>query len=183
MKATALPMTPAFKVELAPFSDARGRFTRLFCRRELAQFSEGLEIVQINHSLTHARGVIRGLHFQMPPKAEAKIVCCLRGRVFDVMVDLRLDSPTFLRWHAEELHPEGVSMVCVPKGFAHGFQILEPDSELLYFHSEYYSPDAEGGLRYNDPRLGIPWPLAVAEVSARDSAHALLHDGFQGIPL
>ncbi len=183
MKATALPIRPAFKVQLDPWQDARGRFTRLFCRRELASFSEGLQIVQINHSVTHACGALRGLHYQKPPHAEAKIVCCLRGRVFDVMVDLRTGSPTFLRWHAEQLSPDGIAMVCIPRGFAHGFQALEEDSELLYLHSEYYAPEAEGGLRHDDPRLSIPWPLPVAEISARDRGHPLLDDDFEGVRL
>jgi len=124
---------------------------------------------------------VRGLHFQHPPYAEMKLIRCLRGRVWDVAVDLRADSPTFLEWHAEELSAKNGRMIVIPEGFAHGFQAIEPESELLYLHTEFYTPASEGGFRHDDSRLGIKWPLAVTELSARDSGHALIGNDFLGL--
>jgi dTDP-4-dehydrorhamnose 3,5-epimerase len=121
------------------------------------------------------------MHFQYPPHAEMKLVRCLKGRVWDVAVDLRYRSPTFLQWHAEELTPNSGRMMVIPEGFAHGFQVLEPDSELLYLHTAPYTPSAEGGLRHNDPKLGIHWPLHVTDLSERDAAHPLIGEAFQGV--
>ena len=165
-----------------PHADARGSFERLFCARELAGVLEGRHIVQINHSRTAAVGAIRGLHFQRPPHAEMKLVRCLRGRVWDVAVDLRADSPTFLRWHAEELSPDNHRMLVIPEGCAHGFQVLAPDSELLYLHTAYYTPEAEGGVRHDDPALGIRWPLPVTDLSPRDHSHPLIGDSLGRAP-
>lgn len=167
------PLPGLFVIETAAFEDQRGSFARLFCAEELAALGFG-QIVQINHSLTRASGAVRGLHFQRPPRAEAKIVRCLRGRVLDLAVDLRAGSPTYLKWHAVELTAENRLAYCLPRGFAHGFQALTPDCELLYLHDEFYSPEHEGGLRFDDPALGIPWPLPVAELSGRDAGHPLL---------
>lgn len=174
------PLPGLALVDTAAFEDHRGAFSRVFCARELAPL--GLApIVQINHSLTRAKGAVRGLHFQRPPRAEAKIIRCLRGRVFDVAVDLRKGSPTYLQWHAVELSAENRLAYALPRGFAHGFQALEADCELLYLHDEYYSPEHEGGLRHDDPALSIPWPLPVADLSARDQGHPPLSAEF--IPL
>ena len=154
--------------------DARGAFARLYCAEELAPLHLPGPPVQINLSLTKTVGAVRGLHFQRPPKAEAKIIRCLRGRVFDVAVDIRKDSPTFLKWHGVELSAANRLAYCLPPGFAHGFQVLEPDSELLYLHTEFYSPEQEGGLRHDDPALGIAWPLQVTDLSARDTAFPII---------
>ena len=162
--------------------DARGAFARLFCEQELAPWLDGRRIVQINHSLTHAVGTVRGLHFQHAPHAETKLVRCLRGRVWDVVVDLRRGSPTFLRWHAEELSAGNARMLLVPEGCAHGFQVLEADSELLYLHSAAYTASAEGGLRHDDPALAITWPLPPQGLSERDRQHPLLPPDFKGLP-
>ncbi len=115
-----------------------------------------------------------------PPHAEMKLVRCLRGRVWDVAVDLRAESPTFLHWHAEELSPDNHRMVVIPEGCAHGFQVLTPDSELLYLHTAFYAPDAEGGVRHDDPALGIRWPLPVTDLSPRDRSHPLIDAGDRG---
>ena len=123
------------------------------------------------------------MHFQCGRAAEMKLVRCLRGRVLDVAVDLRAGSPTFLQWVAVELAAETAEMVVIPEGFAHGFQVLEPNSELLYLHTQFYAADSEGGVRHDDPRLGIVWPLPVTDLSARDRSHALLSDDFQGLIL
>ena len=164
-------------------ADARGSFSRLYCDRELAPILQGESIVQINHSVTRRVGAIRGLHFQHPPAAEIKIVRCLRGEVFDVAVDLRAGSPSFLAWFGLALGGDSGRAIAIPAGFAHGFQVLQPDSELLYLHSAHYSPEHEGGLRYDEPKINIEWPLDVTELSGRDTSHALLAGDFAGISL
>ncbi|CAG1021295.1 dTDP-4-dehydrorhamnose 3,5-epimerase [Methylococcales bacterium] len=170
-----------FVVETTPVTDHRGAFARLFCERELAPILGGRHIAQINYSRTSAVGAVRGLHFQHPPHAEMKLVRCLRGRVWDVALDLRAASPTFLRWHAEELTPGNTRMMVIPEGFAHGFQVLEPDSELLYLHTTCYEPAAEDGLLCSDSRLDIAWPLAIRDLSLRDANHSPLTIEFPGI--
>ncbi len=181
MNILTTPVPNLMLVETAPHADGRGAFARLYCESELNNLIGERRIVQINHSRTDRVGSVRGLHFQRPPHAEMKLVRCLRGRVWDVAVDLRPDSPTFLYWHAEELTPANTRMMVIPEGFAHGFQVMEPESELLYLHTAFYAPDAEGGLRHDDPRLGIDWPLAVTDLSPRDASHALIDSNFQGI--
>ena len=171
----------AMVVEGQPHTDHRGAFSRLFCERELAEVVGDRHVVQINHSRTHAVGAVRGMHFQHPPHAEMKMVRCVRGRVWDVLVDLRAGSPTFLHWHAEELSPDTSRMLVIPEGCAHGFQVLEADSELLYLHTAFYTPASEGALRYDDPLLAIPWPLPVTDLSERDKTHALLSNNFIGL--
>ncbi|WGI24895.1 dTDP-4-dehydrorhamnose 3,5-epimerase [Halomonas alkaliantarctica] len=177
------PIAGLLVVETIPYADVRGVFSRLFCDKELAPLISSRQIVQVNHSRTATVGAIRGLHFQHPPHAEMKLVRCLKGRVWDVAVDLRQHSPTFLHWHAEELTPENALMMAIPEGFGHGFQVLEPDSELLYLHTAHYTPEAEEGLRYDDPHLGIKWPHTVTELSERDAKHSLIDANFQGISL
>lgn len=164
-----------------PVSDHRGAFARWFCQAELADVIGSRSIVQINHSRTVRVGAVRGLHFQHPPHAEMKVIRCLRGRVFDVAVDLRQNSPTFLQWHAEELSGENQRMIVIPEGFAHGFQVLEPDSELLYLHTATYQKNSEGAVRYDDPMIGIHWPLAITDISDRDRRHPLLNESFHGV--
>jgi dTDP-4-dehydrorhamnose 3,5-epimerase len=169
--------------ESKSFKDERGAFARLFCEQELSSFIGGRKIVQINHSCTEAVGAVRGLHFQYAPHAEMKLVRCLKGKVWDVAVDLRPHSRSYKRWYAQELSPQNAHMMVIPEGFAHGFQVLEAGSELLYLHTAFYKPEAEGALRYDDPELGIAWPLPVTDISARDSSHAYIDAGFTGIDL
>jgi dTDP-4-dehydrorhamnose 3,5-epimerase len=161
--------------------DHRGAFVRFFCGHDLGSVIQDRRIVQINHSRTTNVGSVRGMHFQHPPHAEMKLVRCLKGRVWDVAVDLRAGSSTFLCWHAEELTPENVSMLIIPEGCAHGFQVLEPDSELLYLHTAFYTPKAEDGVRYDDSRLSITWPLPVTDISLRDIKHPNIALDFPGI--
>lgn len=163
--------------------DSRGSFSRLFCELELRCIIGSRQIVQINLSRTDVVGAVRGMHFQHAPHTEMKLVRCLKGRVWDVAVDLRANSPTFLKWHAEELSRANAKMIVIPEGFAHGFQVLEPESELLYLHTEFYEPLSEGGLRYNDPKLDIKWPLPIADLSDRDDSHSLIDSSFQGLNL
>jgi dTDP-4-dehydrorhamnose 3,5-epimerase len=181
LKLLALPLAGLFSLQHKVHEDERGRFARLFCQGSLAAFGQSLQIRQINHSRTGKRGTVRGLHFQHPPHAESKLITCLRGAVWDVAVDLRRGSATFLHWHAERLEAGDGRSLLLPPGFAHGFQTLEDDSELLYLHSADYSPEHEGGLAPGDPRLAIDWPLAIDNLSARDAAHPLLGDSFQGV--
>jgi len=181
MKLTDTPLAGLQVATTQAFLDARGAFSRLFCELALAPALQGRRIAQINHSRTHQVGAVRGLHFQRAPHAEMKLVRCLRGRVWDVAVDFRAGSPTFLQWHAQELTPSNGDMMVIPEGFAHGFQALEPDSELLYLHTARYEPAAEGGLRHDDPRLAIRWPHEVRDLSARDLNHPLLDDSATGI--
>lgn len=144
VKVLDTPIPDLMVVETTPHVDARGAFARLYCEQELAELIGARRIVQINHSRTAAVGAIRGMHFQHPPHAEMKLVRCLKGCVWDVAVDLRRNSPTFLRWHAEELTPANARMMVIPEGFAHGFQVMEAESELLYLHTALYTPGAEG---------------------------------------
>jgi dTDP-4-dehydrorhamnose 3,5-epimerase len=174
---------PGLKVvQRKPLRDARGFLARFYCAETFAAAGCLATVSQINHTLTHRRGTVRGLHFQYPPHAETKLVSCLHGEVFDVAVDLRPESPTFLRWHAERLSAENQRSLLIPVGFAHGFQTLGEDCEMIYLHSAAYHPEAEGALQALDVRLGIDWPLPVAEMSARDEAHAPLQDGWPGLP-
>jgi dTDP-4-dehydrorhamnose 3,5-epimerase len=181
VKILSTPFKDAYVLMTDPFEDERGRFTRVFCRRELEQIGHCKEIVQINHSLTKNRGALRGMHFQRPPKSEIKIVYCLRGSVFDVMIDLRRNSPSFLHWHAEILSPDNRRIMYIPEGFAHGFQALEDHVELIYLHTEFYSPEHEAGLRYDEPRVGVRWPMPIRDISGRDRSYTLLDSDFEGI--
>ena len=178
-----LSLDDALIIELTPKVDNRGKFTRFFCFNELKEINSEFNIVQINHSYTQRKGTIRGLHFQYPPKAEIKMINCISGKVFDVLVDLRKESSTYLKWQCVELSRDNNRIIYIPKGFAHGFQTLEDDSELLYFHSEFYSPDYEGGIMYNDKQLKIKWPLDVSEISERDMYYMNIEGNFKGIEL
>jgi len=168
-------------VERQRLQDERGFFSRFFCADELAPSGFDQPVAQINHTLTRRRGAIRGMHFQNPPHAEVKLVSCLRGRVFDVAVDVRRDSPTFLQWHGEILSADNARSLLVPRGFAHGFQTLEEDCQLLYLHSAPYVANAEGALHFADPAIAIEWPLAVTDVSERDRNHPLIAPEFTGL--
>ena len=177
----ATPIAGLHVLQRKPIGDERGYLERLFCADELQKLIPGRRIEQVNHTLTASRGTVRGLHFQHPPHAETKFVHCLRGEVFDVAVDLRRGSPTFLRWHAEVLSAANHRTFVIPEGFAHGFQALADDCEMLYFHTAAYRQTAEGGLHAKDPRLAIRWPLPVAGLSPRDAAHAFLDAHFDGV--
>ncbi len=183
MKLTASRLAGLFLAHTSPVSDTRGAFARFYCEHELGEALGARRIQQINQTRTHLVGAIRGMHWQYPPHAEMKFVRCLRGRVWDVAVDLRRGSPTFLKWHAEELCPENGLMMIIPEGCAHGFQVLEPDSELLYLHTACYAPASEGGVRFDDPALAIDWPLPATELSERDASHRSISPDFEGIHL
>jgi len=181
VKWKATPLAGLFEIQHTPISDARGRFTRLFCEQELAAVRPHLHFTQINLSETRGVGAVRGLHYQALPAAEAKLIRCLRGRVFDVAVDVRAGSPTFLHWHWMELAEDNDRAFFIPEGFAHGFQSLTDEAHLLYMHTTPWTPSCEAGLRHDDPRLAIGWPLPVSNVSARDLGHPLIDQTFNGV--
>ncbi|MEP7296990.1 MAG: dTDP-4-dehydrorhamnose 3,5-epimerase [Burkholderiales bacterium] len=181
MKFHPTPIAGLFEIETLPHGDARGSLTRLYCAAAFDEVAPGLRFVQVNHSITRSRGTLRGLHYQHSPALEAKLIRCMRGRVFDVAVDLRAGSPTFARWHAVELSADNQRQILIPPGCAHGFQTLADDCQLLYQHSAAYTPACEAGLRFDDPRLAIAWPEAVTEMSARDRGFAPMGDRFEGL--
>ncbi len=183
MKINPTPIADLIVAESQAFKDMRGAFARLFCEQELSSVIGHRKIVQINHSCTEAVGAVRGLHFQNSPHAEMKLVRCLKGKVWDVAVDLRPQSPSYKRSYAQELSAQNAHMMVIPEGFAHGFQVLEAGSELLYLHTTFYKPESEGGVRHDDPELGIAWPLPVTDISVRDSRHPFIDSSFRGIVL
>ncbi|HTD28856.1 MAG TPA: dTDP-4-dehydrorhamnose 3,5-epimerase family protein [Xanthomonadaceae bacterium] len=181
MKIDATPLSGLQVILNAAVGDARGRFTRVFCEQELGPIHPNLHFTQINLSETRDQGAVRGMHYQLPPSAEAKFIRCLRGRVFDVAVDLRTGSRTFLQWHAIELSYDNQRAVFIPEGFAHGFQALTDDVQMLYLHTAPYAPQHEAGVRHDDPSLAITWPLPVTMLSDRDRGYPSIDDGFMGV--
>lgn len=176
-----LPLVGLKLVARQRLGDSRGYLSRVFCAEELAAAGWVKPIAQINHTYTAKRGTVRGMHFQRPPHAEMKLVSCIRGEVWDVAVDVRAGSPTFLQWHAERLSAENGRALLIPEGFAHGFQALSDDVELLYCHSAAYAAEAEAGLRFDDPALRITWLLEPTDLSSRDKNHPLLTPNFPGV--
>ena len=168
MKFKPTQLKDAFLVELEPRKDNRGAFTRLFCENELSEIGFKGHMVQVNHSLTKRKGTLRGLHFQLDPSSEVKLLRVISGEIYDVIVDLRLGSPTYMNWIANRLSKDSNQALYIPKGFAHGFQTLTDDVEVIYHHSEFYNQRCESGIRYDDPQLNISWPLEVIEISERD---------------
>jgi dTDP-4-dehydrorhamnose 3,5-epimerase len=160
--------------------DSRGFLSRFYCAEELEVLGIHKPIAQINQTLTRRAGAVRGMHFQLPPHAETKIVSCLHGQVFDVAVDLRKDSATFLHWHGAVLSGENQLSLLIPEGFAHGFQALTDDCELIYLHTAAYEAGAESAVNANDPRLKIAWPRSITEMSERDRAHPMLSAEYEG---
>jgi dTDP-4-dehydrorhamnose 3,5-epimerase len=181
MKFNQTILAGVYEIEMEPFQDDRGWFGRFFCKKEFASIGHDKEWVQMNHSFTVAKGALRGMHFQKPPYGEIKMVRAVAGKVYDVVVDLRKDSPTFLKWTAIELSAQKKNMVYIPLGCAHGFQTLTENCELIYLHSEFYNPDAESGLKYDDPSIGIRWPMEVVQVSERDQKHEWINGNFKGL--
>ncbi len=178
---TDLPLSGLRLVKRKRLGDSRGFLSRLFCSEELVTAGWIKPIAQINHTHTVLQGTVRGMHFQRPPHAEMKLVTCLHGEVWDVALDVRVDSPTYLHWYAERLSADNGRAILIPEGFAHGFQTLTNDVELLYCHTAAYNSDAEDALNPRDARLAIGWPLPIAELSARDAAHPLIGSGFEGV--
>lgn len=178
---TDTPIKGLKLIQRKPLEDARGFLCRFFCAEELSLAGFPRSISQINHTRTHKIGTVRGLHFQHPPAAEARIISCIRGEVYDVAVDIRQGSPTFLHWHAELLSADNYKSYFLPKGFAHGVQALTVDCELIYLHSENFNPETVGTLNVLDPRIAIQWPLEIIELSERDRQCPLTNNDFKGV--
>ncbi len=170
MKITPLKIPAVHLIELEPRRDTRGFFARLSCQTEFAEAGLSGNWLQINNSLTAEAGVVRGLHFQRPPSAEVKMVRCVKGAIFDVAVDLRDGSATFGQWVGRTLTAESRDMLYIPEGFGHGFQSLEPDSEIIYFNTANYASKLEDGVRFDDPEIGVEWPLPISFASDRDNS-------------
>lgn len=164
----------AYTIEIKRLEDERGFFARAFCQREFEEHGLKPIIAQANIAFNHRKGTLRGMHFQFPPAAETKLVRCTRGAIVDTIVDLRPESPTFLQHTAVELTADNHRAIYVPERFAHGYQVLEDNTETSYQVGEFYTPGAEGGLMYNDPRLGLEWPLPVSVISEKDRGFELL---------
>ena len=175
------PIPGAYVIEIEKHRDERGFFARSWCAREFADKGLDHQLVQCNVSFNTLKGTLRGLHYQLPPHAEVKLVRCTKGSLFDVIVDLRKDSPTFLKWFAIELTAANHRMLYIPKLFAHGFQTLDDDTEIFYQMTEFYEPAASKGLRWNDPRLGINWPDADRAMSQKDQAYPNLEVSVVGL--
>lgn len=180
---TPTPLTGLKLVQRKAIEDNRGFLSRFYCIDEFAEAGIRKSIAQINHTLTRKKGAVRGLHFQHAPHAETKLVSCLKGEIWDLAVDLRSNSPTFLQWHGEVLSAANRKSLLIPEGYAHGFQTLTEDCELIYLHTESYHSETEGALNVSDPRLGITWPLPISDLSDRDRNHLLIDKNYQGIVL
>ena len=173
MKFTETKLKGAFIIELDKHLDDRGFFARSFCKNEFSQLGLNNDIVQINNSLSKHKGTLRGLHYQVFPKQEDKIIRCIKGAIYDVVIDLRSESETFLEWFGLELSEVNRKALFVPKGFAHGYLTLTDNSELFYISTEYYSAESEKGVRWDDPKFNIEWPIDITEISEKDAAHPL----------
>jgi dTDP-4-dehydrorhamnose 3,5-epimerase len=175
------PLQGLIGVQRKLIEDSRGFLSRFYCADEFCEAGLNKPVVQMNHTLTRAKGTVRGMHYQNTPYTEAKVVSCLHGEVFDVAVDLRNNSPTFLKWHGVILSAKNRQSLLIPEGFAHGFQTLSEDCELIYLHTNIYHPESEAALNAIDPKLNIQWPLAITDMSERDKNHLFTEDNFQGI--
>ncbi len=182
-KISKTEITGLVVLERTVIEDKRGAFSRLFDAEEYQNAGMVKPILQINHSISRIKGTVRGLHYQHPPHAELKVVTCLKGEVYDVVVDLRHGSKTFLSWHGEYLSEGNKKSLVIPRGFAHGFQTLTNDCELLYFHDACYNPASEDGFHVEDKRIGIKWPLPLGVMSERDMKFSLIKDNYEGIQL
>ena len=159
-----------------PYSDHRGLFTRFFCVDELSEFIGNRSIINVNFSRSVKSGCVSGMHFQRPPHEEIKFVRCIRGKIFDVIVDIRRKSPTYLKWCSEELSADNMKMIVVPEGFAHGFCVLSDEADIIYYCSREYAPETERNILWNDPSIAISWPVKEPLLSAKDSAGKLLSE-------
>jgi dTDP-4-dehydrorhamnose 3,5-epimerase len=181
MKFTPTPLRDAYLIDLEKRGDDRGFFARVFCEREFAEYGLETRFVQANNSLSSKKGTLRGLHYQLAPSAEVKVVRCIRGALWDAIVDIRPGSETFGKWFGAELSAENRRMMYVPRGFAHAILTLEEDTEALYLVSDFYAPGEERGVRWNDPRFGVEWPIEPTEISPKDAAWPDFDPEFHGI--
>lgn len=165
---TETKLNGAYLIEMMPYQDERGFFARAWCQKEFTEHGLIAHVAQANISFNHKKGTLRGMHYQLAPYAESKLVRCTRGAIYDVMIDLRRDSPTYKEWVGVELSAQNRKMLYVPEGFAHGFQTLTDNSEVMYQVTQFYTPGFEQGTRHNDPAFGIKWPLEVSVISPKD---------------
>lgn len=175
------PLTGSYIITPEPFTDERGWFFRYYCKEEFKEIGHTKDWVQFNHSFTAKKGTLRGMHFQTKPFREIKMARCVSGAVYDVIIDIRQGSPTFLQWFGVELSAHNKKMIYIPEGFAHGFQCLTDNCEMLYHHSEYYKPGYEGTIRYDDPVIDIRWPVLITNLSSKDAEYPYLDKNFKGI--
>ena len=180
MKFEKTNLQGAYIVSLQLIQDERGSFARTYCKKEFEEIGHTKEFVQINQSYNKLKGTIRGMHFQLPPYQEIKLIRCIKGSVLDIIIDLRKNSNTFLHYFSVELSAENKKAMYVPENFAHGFQTLEDNTELIYQHTEFYTPQADAGIRYNDPALKISWKLPPVMVSDKDMRYTLIDSEFKG---
>lgn len=180
---TATPLQGAYVITPTPIEDERGRFARVFCKNEFSKINHHKEFVQFNHSVNKIKGTLRGMHFQKKPFSEIKLIRCIKGSVYDVIVDLRRESNTYLKWFGETISAANMKMMYVPEGFAHGFQTLEEQSELLYHHTNYYIPGSEGGINYADKTINIKWPFPVELVSDKDKKLPFINPATNELPI
>ena len=171
----------SYVITLEPIEDERGWFARTYCKNEFLSIGHMKEWVQMNHSFTKQKGTVRGMHYQRPPYGEIKLVRCIAGSVYDVIIDLRANSATYLQYFGIELSAVNKKMIYIPEGFAHGFQALSNDAELIYHHSQFYLPGVEAGVRYNEAAINIKWPLELTNISERDNSHPFIDANFKGL--
>lgn len=183
MEFTATHIQGLYIIQLKKLEDERGLFARTFCKNEFKQIGFDKEFVQFNHSFNKYKGTIRGMHFQQPPYSETKLIRCIQGAVYDVAVDLRAGSATFLQYFGIELSAQNMKSILIPEGFAHGFQTLEDDTALIYHHTQYYTPGADAGVRFDDPALHIDWKLPATMVSEKDKSYKMIDQKFKGITI
>lgn len=183
MKLIETALKDLYLIQIDSLKDDRGFFTRTYCKHKFLTIGFEQEFVQFNHSFNAQKGTIRGMHYQIPPFAECKLIRCVQGSVYDVAVDLRKNSPTYLQSFGFELSADNLMSIFIPQGFAHGFQTLEDNTSLIYHHTNYYTPNTEHGVRYNDPSLNIRWKLPVTCISSKDLKQPLIDKHFQPIHL
>ena len=176
-----VPLNGLKIIQRKVIEDERGFLSRIFCTEAFSQYGFGKVVNQINQTLTRQKGAVRGLHYQLPPHAEIKLVSCIKGEVFDIAVDLRQDSPTFLHWYGEILSESNRRSLLIPEGFAHGFQTLSNDCEMFYLHSAPYVKESDSAINIADPKLAITLPLAITDISERDKSHPMINHNFEGI--
>lgn len=183
MKFNSTKISGCFEIDLKMIQDQRGEFARVFCQREFAEVDVDFKVAQSNFSKTIKTGSVRGLHYQVAPHAESKLVRVDRGSIFDVCVDLRAGSSTFGQWHGAKLSAANRKMLLIPKGCAHGFQTLEDNCEMVYLHDEFYTPDCDRTAHHQDPLFKIQWPLPISVVSEKDQGAPYFSKDFKGIQL
>ena len=181
MTFTPTPLNGSFIINIMPHRDSRGWFARTWCKTEFAAIGHTKEWVQMNHSFTRRKGTIRGMHYQLAPFTEIKMVRCIAGSVYDVIVDVRKGSSTYLQWYGAELSAANKQMMYIPEGFAHGFQTLSDDAELIYHHSSLYTPAAEAGIHHGDSSIAIVWPLPLSDISERDQSLPIIDENFKAL--